>query len=354
VIFGKSGSKRSTRPRPSNGLSSGLVESLERRVFLHNPVVTGVTADNRGEILVQFDSASTEIDPAGFNKNSVQVYTDGPDNIMANADDTRVPASVRFVQSNARLVVRAQVAPDEGYRVKVVSSRVPVAPGFRIDGEFTGTFPSGNGTEGGNFEFQSKNDRGTRPRTRWSTSEGVINVTLFRDTTPRHFSNIRQYMDDGDYDNSFFTRSVDDFIVQGGSLQINAQNQIVEGQVRPAVQNEFNVSNTRGTVAMAKQGGDPNSATNQFFFNLGDNSENLDNQNGGFTVFGEVRGASGLAVMDAIAAKPTRDLTGQIGPFAATDISTVPVQQPGDDTLNPSEDLIIIRRVAQLVRAVPL
>jgi hypothetical protein len=36
---------------------------------------------------------------------------------------------------------------------------------------------------------------------------------------------------------------------------------------------------------MAKLGGDPNSATNQFFFNLNDNSQNLDNQNGGFTVF---------------------------------------------------------------------
>jgi peptidyl-prolyl cis-trans isomerase A (cyclophilin A) len=48
------------------------------------------------------------------------------------------------------------------------------------------------------------------------------------------------------------------------------------------------MSNLRGTIAMAKLGGDPDSATSEFFFNLADNSENLDNQNGGFTVFAQV------------------------------------------------------------------
>lgn len=58
----------------------------------------------------------------------------------------------------------------------------------------------------------------------------------------------------------------------------------------------------RGTLAMAKQPGDPNSVTRQWFINLGNNSSNLDQQNGGFTVFGQVRD---LAPVDAIAAVPT-------------------------------------------------
>jgi cyclophilin family peptidyl-prolyl cis-trans isomerase len=39
---------------------------------------------------------------------------------------------------------------------------------------------------------------------------------------------------------------------------------------------------------MAKQPDDPDSATSQWFVSIGDNSDNLDNQNGGFTVFGRI------------------------------------------------------------------
>ena len=69
--------------------------------------------------------------------------------------------------------------------------------------------------------------------------------------------------------------------------------------------NEFSLarSNRRGTIAMAKLGGDPDSATSQWYINLADNGANLDFQNGGFTVFGEVSAAS-MAVVDAIAALP--------------------------------------------------
>ena len=69
----------------------------------------------------------------------------------------------------------------------------------------------------------------------------------------------------------------------------------------PPVVNEFNRSNTRGTIAMAKLSGDPNSATSQWFINLSDNSNLDDEAIGAFTVFGQVPG-SGMDVVDAIAA----------------------------------------------------
>jgi peptidyl-prolyl cis-trans isomerase A (cyclophilin A) len=47
--------------------------------------------------------------------------------------------------------------------------------------------------------------------------------------------------------------------------------------------------NTTNTIAMAKLGNDPDSATSQFFINLANNDSNLDLQNGGFTVFARVR-----------------------------------------------------------------
>ena len=116
------------------------------------------------------------------------------------------------------------------------------------------------------------------------------------------------YVNKGAYTNSFIHRSARDtsnnpFVIQGGGFRWqNAAPNLSPIPQDPPVENEFRVSNTRGTIAMAKLESAPNSATNQWFFNLRDtNAENLDNQNGGFTVFGKITDAAGLAVMGMIA-----------------------------------------------------
>ena len=138
---------------------------------------------------------------------------------------------------------------------------------------------------------------------RFRTTQGDIDVTLLSSEAPQTVANFLRYVNRGDYSQSFFHRSVRNFIIQGGGYRW-VNNTAAPVREDPPVQNEFRVSNTRGTIAMAKLGTNPNSATNQWFFNLTDNSQNLNNQNGGFTVFGRVANAAGLAVMDRIANVP--------------------------------------------------
>ncbi len=133
------------------------------------------------------------------------------------------------------------------------------------------------------------------------TDFGDIVMELLVADAPITTDNFIQYIEDGFYDGTIFHRVVPDFVVQGGGF---LPGMIQPEGLRDPIPNEFDPahSNVRGTVAMAKLGGDPDSATSQFFVNLADNSANLDNQNGGFTVFAIV--VEGMNVVDMIAAVP--------------------------------------------------
>lgn len=130
---------------------------------------------------------------------------------------------------------------------------------------------------------------------------GNIPFEMLAGDAPQTVTNFLSYVNDDSFDNSIIHRSVPGFIIQGGGFKATIP--VDDVPSKPAVVNEYKLSNLRGTVAMAKLGGDPNSATNGWFINLADNSANLDNQNGGFTVFARVIG-SGMNVADAIAALP--------------------------------------------------
>ncbi len=136
----------------------------------------------------------------------------------------------------------------------------------------------------------------------FQTVMGDFEVNLFDNTTPETVANFLEYVEAGDYTDTFFHRSVPGFVVQGGGFFYDySEKKAFNIAANDPVNNEPELSNQRGTIAMAKLGSNPNSATNQWFFNLADNSANLDNQNGGFTVFGQVTG-NGMAIIDAIAA----------------------------------------------------
>ncbi len=134
----------------------------------------------------------------------------------------------------------------------------------------------------------------------------TIYLELF-DDTPVTQANFLNYVNDGDYDGVIMHRLVAGFVLQGGGFDLDLNAIENDG----TIVNEFNRSNVRGTLAMAKVGNDPDSATNQFFFNLADNSGTpplgLDYQNGGFTVFARVLG-NGMTLIDALAGLPTINL----------------------------------------------
>ncbi len=147
---------------------------------------------------------------------------------------------------------------------------------------------------------------------RFHTSLGDIDVLMDTTNAPKTVANFLSYVNGGDYTNSIFHRSVPGFIIQGGGYYIS-NGQLLEITAQPPVVNEYKDSNVRGTIAMAKTANNVNSATDEWFFNLIDNSSNLNNQDGGFTAFGTIIDNQGLAVMDAIAALQTVDASGSFG-----------------------------------------
>ena len=151
------------------------------------------------------------------------------------------------------------------------------------------------------------------------TPFGAVEIELFDEEAPETVANFLTYVNDGDYVNSFIHRSVPGFVVQGGGFTFD-DGAYVSIPTDPPVINEPGISNLRGTIAMAKLGGDPNSATSQWFFNLADNSANLDNSNGGFTVFGQVTG-NGMEVIDQIAALEIWNAGGALGELPLIDYS---------------------------------
>jgi peptidyl-prolyl cis-trans isomerase A (cyclophilin A) len=159
---------------------------------------------------------------------------------------------------------------------------------------------------------------------------GRLEVLLYDQVVkgaPLTSANLQAYLTANRYNNTFIHRSVPGFVLQGGGFNIvttSQGSQVAPVNTFPAVTNEYSAarSNLRGTLAMAKQGSDPNSASSQWFWSLADNSANLDNQNGGFTVFGRLLGASDLATLDAIAALPLTDASTSLGgPFSGLPLS---------------------------------
>jgi cyclophilin family peptidyl-prolyl cis-trans isomerase len=147
-------------------------------------------------------------------------------------------------------------------------------------------------------------DPGGDPVVELQTTLGVLCMRLRPTDAPQTVANFLAYVGRGDYDGSLVHRSVPGFVIQGGGYRYDPLQTDPYASIPtdPPVVNEPGVSNTRGTVAMAKLSGQPDSATSEWFVNLVDNTA-LDTQNGGFTVFADIVQDT-MGVADDIAARP--------------------------------------------------
>lgn len=215
--------------------------------------------------------------------------------------------------ATATLALRILEANTEPVVIKPLPGRLTLSPGKSLDLDLTTFF----------------RDPDTSRAAKLRTTLGDLNLRLFPELAPQAVENFMGYVSRGLYNNVVFHRSIDNFVIQAGSrVAASYSTQAFEtiGKL-PSPRNEPGLSNLRGTISAAKIGGRdslytgannttmsrgeahgyvglPDSASNDFFLNLSDNSDNLDHQNGGFTVYGQLA-ASSLMVMDQIAARPT-------------------------------------------------
>src|SRR6266487_1273891 len=146
------------------------------------------------------------------------------------------------------------------------------------------------------------------PQVELDTTAGKIRIELYPDAAPKTVENFLAYVKAKQFDGTQFHRVIAGFMIQGGGYAPDFS----EKPTRAPIRNEAEQSskagllNVPGTIAMARTG-EPNSATAQFFINVGDNkflNFRDPSQTGiGYTVFGKV--ISGMEVVNKIAKAPT-------------------------------------------------
>lgn len=212
-----------------------------------------------------------------------------------------------------------RVSAVEALESRCLLTVVPVA-GF-TPGDVTGAIGSTGSVELTRFV---DDDATMTHMVRMSFPTGSVDIQTFDAEVPLNVRNFLSYVRGGPagdgYEGTYFHRFVADFVLQGGSfyprgVSGTSLGEPVDETGQPTVTDEVapgaGRSNTRGTLAFARQGGNPDSAGSGFFFNLNDNGANLNFQNGGFDVFGEL-----IAGTDAGGAPTSDPIAGVILPLA--------------------------------------
>jgi len=131
-----------------------------------------------------------------------------------------------------------------------------------------------------------------------TTSLGDIFLEVDGTNAPISAANFEQYVEDEFYNGTIYHRVMSNFMIQGGGFTPDMKRK----ETRAGIANEWKngLKHVRGTLAMARVGGDANSGTSQFFINVVDNIFLGDPQPDGaaYAVFGRV--VRGMDVVDKI------------------------------------------------------
>jgi len=131
------------------------------------------------------------------------------------------------------------------------------------------------------------------------TSMGLITIELYPDKAPETVANFLKYVDEGFYEGTIFHRVIDNFMIQGGGMNVTMKEKPTHAPVVNEADN--GLENLTGTLAMARTM-DPHSATAQFFINVNDNHflnhKGKTPEGWGYCVFGKV--VDGMDVVNKI------------------------------------------------------
>lgn len=257
--------------------------------------------------------------------------------------------------NNATVRVTDQAGNQSEFTTAFVVNRGPTVPTVIPDVTRSATAASFVIDLAGNFSDPDF----SRSIVHLHTNFGDIDIELFDNTAAKTVANFFNYVDSNRFDSTIFHRSAKNFVLQGGGFEFVATPtphlDDVATATEPTVDNEFGAQNTRGTVAMAKLGNNANSATSQFFFNLNNNT-NLNTQNGGFTVFGQLVDGSDQRIVDIMAAIPTQNRTGTDSALGELPLRNYTgTNFPTDTTANNFlvvEDVEILRQTEELTYTV--
>lgn len=129
----------------------------------------------------------------------------------------------------------------------------------------------------------------------FETEAGLIVIEMLPEVAPESVRNFLNLVATGALDTTTFSRTVKDFVIQGGNLGTSEKwgIELAKRMSRKIADEPSDVKHVRGIVSMARNEA-TNSATTHFFILVGD-GHHLDGQ---FAAFGRV--TRGLEVADAI------------------------------------------------------